>query len=159
MNARTTIPKLARAVPRSRTNVVFVAPSRLAHRPYGYPYSTSNPPSAGTPNAQSPAASKVSAEPIPVVETPVYPPPKNPFDAAPSSSQAATAPRSHSKLKIAVVKALASVMGYNSKSSTAIRETGRICGTIVRGVEKSRSFWYDGEVDLRMAPESTGFGR
>jgi len=34
-------------------------------------------------------------------------------------------------------------MGYNSKSSTAIRETGRICGTIVRGVEQSRSFWYD----------------
>ncbi len=141
MNTSATIVPFARSAIRSRS-VVLSTSTRFAHRPYGYPYSTLPPTAA---NAQTPLDPKKNNRPIPVTEAPVYPPPKDPFEPIPARAEGVSGGARHSKLKVSVVKVLAGVMGYNSKSSTAIRETGRICGTIVKGVEKSRAFWYDGE--------------
>jgi cytochrome b pre-mRNA-processing protein 3 len=47
-------------------------------------------------------------------------------------------------------------MGYNTRSVTAIRETGNMCGSIVRAVEKDHDFWYGGESDgvlLLLSPD------
>jgi cytochrome b pre-mRNA-processing protein 3 len=48
----------------------------------------------------------------------------------------------------AVVRGLARVMGYNSKASTAIRESGRMMRGIVEGIEKDRMYWYEGELEF-----------
>ncbi|KAJ9110717.1 hypothetical protein QFC22_006695 [Naganishia vaughanmartiniae] len=91
---------------------------------------------------------KLSDAPVPTPR-PVYPPANNPFAAPPSppttSAVASPVPANnagHSPLKIAVVKALAKMMGYNTKSVTAIRETGNMVGEIVRAVERDHAFWY-----------------
>jgi len=34
-------------------------------------------------------------------------------------------------------------MGYNSKASTAIRETGRMVRSVVEAVEDDKVFWYE----------------
>jgi hypothetical protein len=44
-----------------------------------------------------------------------------------------------------VVRGLARAMGYNSKASTAIRETGRMMRGIVESIERDRVYWYEGE--------------
>lgn len=100
---------------------------------------------------------KLSDAPIPTPR-PIFPPANNPFAAPPappttSSSTTAAAVSvpadhaggKHSPFKIAVVKALAKLMGYNTKSVTAIRETGNMVGSIVRAVERDHDFWYRGE--------------
>ncbi|KAI5450357.1 Serine carboxypeptidase 3 [Naganishia albida] len=97
---------------------------------------------------------KLSDAPIPTPR-PIFPPANNPFAAPPappttSSSTTAAAVSvpadhaggKHSPFKIAVVKALAKLMGYNTKSVTAIRETGNMVGSIVRAVERDHDFWY-----------------
>lgn len=100
---------------------------------------------------------KQSDAPIPTPR-PIFPPANNPFAAPPSppttssptTAAAVTVPSinagvKHSPLKIAVVKALAKMMGYNTKSVTAIRETGNMVGSIVRAVERDHDFWYQGK--------------
>jgi cytochrome b pre-mRNA-processing protein 3 len=98
---------------------------------------------------------KLSDAPVPTPR-PIYPPANNPFAAPPSPpTTAAAAPAvpvnnaaGHSPLKIAVVKALAKMMGYNTKSVTAIRETGNMVGEIVRAVERDHEFWYGGKFTI-----------
>lgn len=90
----------------------------------------------------------LSSEPLPQPR-PVYPPPSNPFQpppqASPSNSSTQQTGQQHSPFKVSIVKALAKLMGYNTRSVTAIRETGNMCGSIVRAVEKDHDFWYGGE--------------
>jgi hypothetical protein len=99
---------------------------------------------------------KLSDAPIPTPR-PIFPPANNPFAAppappttsSPTTAAAVSVPADnaggkHSPLKIAVVKALAKMMGYNTKSVTAIRETGNMVGSIVRAVERDHDFWYSG---------------
>lgn len=92
----------------------------------------------------------LSSEPLPQPR-PVYPPPSNPFQpppqASPSNSSTQQTGQQHSPFKVSIVKALAKLMGYNTRSVTAIRETGNMCGSIVRAVEKDHDFWYGGESD------------
>ncbi|KAG7539658.1 hypothetical protein FFLO_03457 [Filobasidium floriforme] len=92
----------------------------------------------------------LSSEPLPQPR-PVYPPPSNPFQpppqASPSNSSTQQTGQQHSPFKVSIVKALAKLMGYNTRSVTAIRETGNMCGSIVRAVEKDHDFWY-GECGL-----------
>lgn len=45
----------------------------------------------------------------------------------------------------AVVRGVARLMGYNSKASTAIRETGRMMRGVVESIERDRVYWYEGE--------------
>lgn len=85
-----------------------------------------------------------NSAPLPVPRT-VFPAPSNPFDTetnAVIAAQGTKAAPQHSPLKVRVVKALANLMGYNTKGVTAIRETGRLCEGIVNAVEKDRAFWY-----------------
>jgi cytochrome b pre-mRNA-processing protein 3 len=89
----------------------------------------------------------LSSEPLPAPR-PIYPPPTNPFQPPPQSSPSNSSTQQtgtqHSPLKVSIVKALAKLMGYNSRSVTAIRETGNMCGAIVRAVERDHDFWYNG---------------
>ena len=91
----------------------------------------------------------LSSEPLPQSK-PIYPPPSNPFqpppEASPSSSSTQQTATQHSPLKVSIVKALAKLMGYNTKSVTAIRETGNMVGSIVRAVDRDHDFWYGGEL-------------
>lgn len=45
----------------------------------------------------------------------------------------------------AVVRGVARLMGYNSRASTAIRETGRMMRGVVESIERDRVYWYEGE--------------
>jgi cytochrome b pre-mRNA-processing protein 3 len=89
----------------------------------------------------------LSSEPLPQPK-PIYPPPSNPFqpppEASPSTSSTQQTATQHSPLKVSIVKALAKLMGYNTRSVTAIRETGNMVGSIVRAVERDHDFWYGG---------------
>jgi cytochrome b pre-mRNA-processing protein 3 len=102
----------------------------------------------------------LSAEPLPQPK-PIYPPPSNPFqpppDASPSSSSSQQTGQQHSAFKVSIVKALAKLMGYNSRSVTAIRETGNMVGSIVRAVEKDHDFWYQGEGESRKVDFSSAW--
>lgn len=72
--------------------------------------------------------------------------PSNPeATATPNANANPTPPsnRAHSPLKVSVVKALARLMGYNSKSVTAIRETSNMCGGVVSAVSRDHEYWYD----------------
>jgi cytochrome b pre-mRNA-processing protein 3 len=90
----------------------------------------------------------LSSEPLPQPK-PIYPPPSNPFqpppETSPSTSSTQQTATQHSPLKVSIVKALAKLMGYNTRSVTAIRETGNMVGSIVRAVERDHDFWYGGE--------------
>lgn len=93
-------------------------------------------------------------EPLPVPET-IFPAPRNPWDteaevrSAESSSSAATSmqpKQKYSDTQIKMVRGLARIMGYNSRATTTIRETGRMMRGIVEGIERDKEFWYDGEL-------------
>jgi hypothetical protein len=43
------------------------------------------------------------------------------------------------------VRGVARLMGYNSRKSTAIRETGAMMHGIVGSIEAERAFWYESE--------------
>ena len=94
------------------------------------------------------ASKRLSSEPLPQSK-PIYPPPSNPFqpppEASPSTSSTQQTATQHSPLKVSIVKALAKLMGYNTRSVTAIRETGNMVGSIVRAVDRDHDFWYGGE--------------
>lgn len=63
-----------------------------------------------------------------------------------ANSKVSTKPQQqHSELKITIVKTLARLMGYHSKSVTAIRETSRMCGGIVNAVSRDHAYWYTSE--------------
>lgn len=97
----------------------------------------------------------LSPEPLPTPPT-MYPPAANPFDpdqelvkanqakaSGAADGQESNSPKV-SPLKASVVKAVAKLMGYNSKSVTAIRETGNMCGELVDAVRRDHDFWYNG---------------
>lgn len=67
-------------------------------------------------------------------------------EAAPAATTTATgaAAQEYSDTTKAVVRGVARLMGYNSKASTAIRETQRMMGGIVEAAERDRVYWYDG---------------
>ncbi len=84
----------------------------------------------------------VNNEPIPMKAKPQFPAPVDPFNPAPAKQKPAG---EYSESTKNLVRGVAKLLGYNSKASTAIRETGRMMRGIVTAVEKERSFWYDGE--------------
>lgn len=79
-------------------------------------------------------------DPIPLTSTPQFPAPSDPFNPAPKPEGT-----QYSESTKNLVRGVAKLMGYNSKATTAIRETGRMMRGIVTAVEKERSFWYDRE--------------
>ena len=86
------------------------------------------------------------------MDQPVFPPPSDPFSqtppqmtAVPEAKPAPTSPR-YSDGQMGLIKGLARIMGYNSKASTAIRETRRMMGGIVEALEEDTEFWYGGEL-------------
>jgi hypothetical protein len=85
-------------------------------------------------------AEPVNNEPIPMKAKPQFPAPVDPFNPAPAKQKPAG---EYSESTKNLVRGVAKLLGYNSKASTAIRETGRMMRGIVTAVEKERSFWYD----------------
>ncbi|GMK59064.1 hypothetical protein CspeluHIS016_0700790 [Cutaneotrichosporon spelunceum] len=85
-------------------------------------------------------AKAVNNDPIPLKGSPQFPPPVDPFDPEAAKS---LPPTEYSESTKTIVRGVAKLLGYNSKASTAIRETGRMMRGIVTAVEKERSFWYD----------------
>ncbi|ORY27475.1 hypothetical protein BCR39DRAFT_538185 [Naematelia encephala] len=84
-------------------------------------------------------AAPTNNDPLPVPSV-VFPVPKDPFQRT-AGEQKRT--QTVSETRVAIARGIARVMGYNSKSSTAIRETSRIMKGIVEAVEKDKDFWYD----------------
>lgn len=112
--------------------------------------------------------SKLPSKPYTITQPPQFPPPNDPFvekHAGPAgtiksaavpdaSSPAAPVPEAsatlaqgqeYSDTTKAVVRGVARLMGYNSKASTAIRETQRMMGGIVEAAERDRVYWYEGK--------------
>jgi len=81
-------------------------------------------------------------DPTPMTESPQFPAPVDPFH----PEQAKPEPASkYSPGTVKLVRGVAKILGYNSRTSTAIRETGRMMRGVVEAVEAERSFWYDSE--------------
>ncbi|BEJ12792.1 hypothetical protein CspHIS471_0212520 [Cutaneotrichosporon sp. HIS471] len=85
-------------------------------------------------------AEPVNNTPVPLKSAPQFPAPTDPFN--PASSKAKPAAE-YSESTKNLVRGVAKLLGYNSKASTTIRETGRMMHGIVGAVENERSFWYD----------------
>ena len=144
----------------SRRAIHILRPSLIATRTLA----STNPPSPA-PSEKNPAKT-VNNDPYPVPR-PVFPAPKDPWDveinsesttvkAAPSeSSTGGVTPDKpkYSETQLKIVRGLARMMGYNSRASTAIRETGRMMGGIVDAIERDAEFWYDGKcLCMRLSP-------
>lgn len=82
-----------------------------------------------------------TSDPTPITAPPQFPAPVDPFNPTP---EAAATPK-YSEGTKNLVRGVARLMGYNSRASTAIRETGRMMRGIVDAVEQERGFWYTGE--------------
>jgi hypothetical protein len=82
---------------------------------------------------------KQTSDPTPITESPQFPAPTDPFHPEPEVPQ----PQKYSEGTKTLVRGVARLMGYNSRTSTAIRETGRMMRGVVEAVEVERSFWYD----------------
>lgn len=104
---------------------------------------TTPPPPPPTPTpTPTPSSSKskkpvLSSEPLPS-PAPQFPPPNNPFEPAAQPAKKAE----YSESTKTLVRGVAKLMGYNSKASTAIRETGRMVRSIVEAIEDDKVFWY-----------------
>jgi len=80
----------------------------------------------------------------------IFPAPINPYEAK-APPPATTEDRSkYSDTQRKFVRGIARMMGYNSKASTAIRETSRMMKGVVQGIERDRDFWYEGEQVFRL---------
>lgn len=93
---------------------------------------------------------ELSSTPYTISQPPQFPPPSDPFieQPAPAPGQVPSPARpaqEYSDTTKAVVRGVARLMGYNSKASTAIRETQRMMRGVVEAVERDRAFWYNGE--------------
>lgn len=112
--------------------------SRPAIRYLSTPSETPETPAASSSKSKKP----LSSAPYKVEGTPQFPPPVNPFE---TKKAEATKAQEYSETTKNVVKGVARLMGYNSSSTTAIRETGRMMKGVVNAVEKDRDFWYNSE--------------
>lgn len=83
----------------------------------------------------------ISNEPKPVPRA-QFPAPTDPFHPQPAEST------KYSEGTKNLVRGVAKLMGYNSRASTAIRETGRMMRGVVDTVERDRTFWYDREFTM-----------
>lgn len=108
----------------------------------------------------SSAKAALPSTPYTVSQPPQFPAPNDPFfqpsttvvdgkgEAAPPvpvTTRSGVPGNGYSDTTKAVVRGLARVMGYNSKASTAIRESGRMMRGVVEAIERDRVYWYDGE--------------
>lgn len=106
-------------------------------------------PSAGPAQTATSNKSARNDQPLPVGPT-IFPAPIDPFDTtagrragtAAASSQPA---KKYSDTHIKMVKGVARLFGYNTRASTAIRETSRMMTGIVDAIEDDREFWYGRE--------------
>jgi hypothetical protein len=87
----------------------------------------------------------------------IFPAPNNPYDLP--KEPVKEEPKQYSEGQRRLVRGLARIMGYNTKATTAIRETGRMMKGIVEAVERDRAFWYDGELDLAVCHAQRSGGR
>ena len=140
--------------------------SRISLRSFASQPSVSPLPPTQLPTATQPAepdtsiASKIikgasNNDPLPVPPT-VYPAPADPWDVSPVTQRTRPPPR-HSALRIKLAEFGAKVLGYNSRASTSIRETGRMMHGIVAAVERDSDYWYRGK--LRVGSRYTGCGK
>ncbi|RXK41310.1 hypothetical protein M231_01460 [Tremella mesenterica] len=120
-------PRYVTLVPRSR---FFVSPT--------------TPPTTGEPlSGDGGAPSKtVSSAPYVVKNPPTFPAPADPFDAQ-KQQQENQQPKTYSESTKKLVMGVAKLFGYNSRASTAIRETGRMMKGIVDSAQADRAFFYD----------------
>lgn len=88
-----------------------------------------------------PAKPEKDMTPYPVENAPQFPAPTDPFHPEPAKESK----KEYSETQKALVRGAAKMLGYNSKQSTAIRESGRMMRGVVDAVEADRSFWYDSE--------------
>ena len=95
-----------------------------------------------TSSVLKPAKQPAGPYPVPKATFPVY---KDPW-ATPTAEKPAPPPKKYSERTVRLVQGLARIMGYNSRTSTAIRETSRMMRGIVEAVERDSAFWYDGEL-------------
>ena len=130
--------------------VVRSARCATSSRPFLRPLATIDrviPPTAATPpGAPIRAEDKQPVpnnDPLPVPPT-VFPAPADPWDVAPGTQKRHVSPR-HSPLRIKLAEFGARVLGYNSRASTAIRETGSMMSGIVEAVDRDHVFWYEGQ--------------
>jgi hypothetical protein len=133
--------------------------------------STPNPPPpSAQPIESDKPKSKLPSKPYTISQPPQFPPPNDPFmdkhtgpagatksaavpetgataatEGSAGAGAGATPGQEYSDTTKAVVRGVARLMGYNSKASTAIRETQRMMGGIVEAAERDRVYWYDGE--------------
>jgi len=115
--------------------------ARSAYIPVIRSYSASTSTTPPPPPAETSKKSKkpvLSSEPLPS-PAPQFPPPKNPFEPNSPPSQRTE----YSDTTKSLVRGVAKLMGYNSKASTAIRETGRMVRSVVEAVEDDKVFWYE----------------
>ena len=94
------------------------------------------------PVAPSKTATK-NNNPLPVPPT-IFPAPSDPFDVDVMTNKRPVPPK-HSAFRIKVAELGAKVLGYNSRASTSIRETGRMMRGICMSVERDDEYWYGGE--------------
>jgi cytochrome b pre-mRNA-processing protein 3 len=93
-----------------------------------------------TSSVLKPAKQPAGPYPVPKTTFPVY---KDPW-ATPTAEKPGPPTKKYSDRTIKLVQGLARIMGYNSRTSTAIRETSRMMRGIVEAVERDSAFWYDG---------------
>lgn len=101
--------------------------------------------------AAAPTAPVRDMTPTPITTAPQFPAPSDPFNPSEAPGAAGYKSPQYSEGTKTLVKGVARIMGYNSKASTAIRETGRMMRGVVEAVEADRAFWYDSESASRSA--------
>lgn len=95
---------------------------------------------ATAPNPTPPRSKpRKNLSPVPLPSPqPIFPAPNNPFHPQPAPQ-----PKEYSETTKTLVRGVAKLMGYNSRASTTIRETGRMMKGIVEAVDRDHAFWYD----------------
>ncbi|KAL1410354.1 Serine carboxypeptidase 3 [Vanrija albida] len=121
-----------RAAPTPRP-ALAIAPRLLSTKPDAEP--------AAAPTTPTPPARNM--DPTPMKAQPQFPAPADPFNPSEAPGAAGRTSPTYSEGTKTLVKGVAKLMGYNSKASTAIRETGRMMRGVVEAVETDRAFWYD----------------
>ncbi|TXT10929.1 hypothetical protein VHUM_01680 [Vanrija humicola] len=106
-------------------------------------YLSTKPDAEATASDAAPAAPTRNMDPTPMTSSPQFPAPADPFNPSDAPGAAGRQAPAYSENTKTLVKGVARIMGYNSKASTAIRETGRMMRGVVEAVEADRAFWYE----------------